>query len=619
VLGLKTRKENTPRPVRRRGLSLSGRLARALSLFMVPLAFVTFQLVAEQQKAIAFASAERLGVACLEPVADAEFFLHAPSSAVDRAAIEERLVAARDQCGARLGVEAGFDAAIVDFRSGAASAEALHSLRTLRRDIGDRSNLILDPDLDSYYVMDVIVAAAPAVLEALTAVGREREALAGRSGSSDRLAVAVSLYQVAQAELEFSLDAALRGASDDRLRASLADVRTKAREAGDAFAAEFLARAELSLRGRTDVEVSQAHAADALAGLRAVASAELDRLLSERIARFERSRFVTLLVAFALFGAALAITIIMLRRGVVHPIVGLTKAIRALAEGDYESPVPLQNLRDEVGEIARALEVLRGVARDKIAADAARLSAESANQAKSRFIANMSHELRTPLNAVIGFTEMVIEDIAPDSPQAEDLRRVTAAAAHLLSLINDILDLAKIEAGRHELHLAAFPVPALVEEVMNVAAPLAAKSGAKMRWRVEASVLQGVSDERRLKQCLLNLVSNACKFAEGKTVDVSVSRSQTEAGAMLMFRVADTGRGMTPEQLDRVFRPFEQADSSIELRHGGTGLGLSITRTLARALGGDVRLESTFGVGTVAHLSVRDQADGAGLVTASAA
>ena len=359
----------------------------------------------------------------------------------------------------------------------------------------------------------------------------------------------------------------------------------------------------MPLRGRVNLVQAEAAAATSLVAMGDIVSAELDRLLSERIKRFQNERTVTLLLAFALFGAALATTIVMLRQGVVLPIAQLTNAIRSLAEGGYDRVVPLQERGDEVGEIARALEVLREVARSKIEVDAARLAAEGANKAKSQFIANMSHELRTPLNAIIGYTELVLEELELDTQQQNiaDLRRVTASATHLLALINDILDLAKIESGREEAAFSIIDPGQVAEDVISVNAPLAKKTRTSLAWRNDEDVGSIQSDPRRLKQCLFNLVSNACKFTQDGHVEVSATRE----GDLVVFRVKDNGIGMSAEHVARVFQPFQQADSSIAVRYGGTGLGLSITRELARMLGGDVWFESAPGAGTTAFLSVR--------------
>jgi signal transduction histidine kinase/CheY-like chemotaxis protein/HAMP domain-containing protein len=231
--------------------------------------------------------------------------------------------------------------------------------------------------------------------------------------------------------------------------------------------------------------------------------------------------------------------------------------------------------------------------------DRSRHNAEKANQVKSEFLANMSHELRTPLNAIIGYSQILTEDAEDEgnTSAAADLRKIESAGNHLLQLINDVLDLSKIEAGRMELFLERFDVAMLVQEVRLIVEPLAARHDVRLRNEVAPDVGMMRSDVTKVKQSLLNLLSNACKFAEKGEVALRVDRPAEHAG-FLRFTVSDTGIGMTEEQIGRLFQAFSQADSSTTRRYGGTGLGLAITRSFVRMLGGDVSVRSTPGEGS---------------------
>ncbi len=227
--------------------------------------------------------------------------------------------------------------------------------------------------------------------------------------------------------------------------------------------------------------------------------------------------------------------------------------------------------------------------------------AEEADRAKNLFIATMSHELRTPLNAIIGFSEMLVEE-AEDEGRASavtDLKKIQSAGKHLLTIINDILDYSKIQAGKMELLREAFDPTAVVREVVEMSQPLAEKGGNVLKVVCPAGLGTMNGDVTRLRQCLFNLLSNACKFTEKGTVTLEASRQDAEGG-WLTFNVSDTGIGMTPEQLAKVTAeaPFTQADASTTRKYGGTGLGLTITRRLCQMMGGDVGAASEVGKGT---------------------
>jgi signal transduction histidine kinase len=214
----------------------------------------------------------------------------------------------------------------------------------------------------------------------------------------------------------------------------------------------------------------------------------------------------------------------------------------------------------------------------------------------------MSHELRTPLNAIIGYSEMVQEEVEElGQPElASDLTKIRTAGRHLLALINDILDLSKIEAGKMELFLETFEIRTLVDEVATTVRPLVEKN--TNRLVLDVAPLPGTmhADLTKVRQMLLNLLSNACKFTERGTITMAVVREHDEAagGDTVVLRVSDTGVGMTRAQMDRLFEAFAQAEASTTSKYGGTGLGLAITKRFSQMMGGDVTVQSELGKGS---------------------
>jgi signal transduction histidine kinase/CheY-like chemotaxis protein len=231
---------------------------------------------------------------------------------------------------------------------------------------------------------------------------------------------------------------------------------------------------------------------------------------------------------------------------------------------------------------------------------AARDAADEANRTKSSFLANMSHELRTPLNAIIGLTDMMVGNATRFGTEKalEPLRRVHRAGTHLLGLINQVLDLSKIEAGKLELNLESVSIPPLVEEVIGTARPLAEQNKNRLSVECPSDLPPIEADAMRVRQILLNLLSNACKFTKDGSIILRVLQVVHQGHDCIAFAVADSGIGMTPEQLGRLFEEFSQGDVTTARQYGGTGLGLAITRRLCQMMGGDVSVTSEVGKGT---------------------
>ena len=313
-----------------------------------------------------------------------------------------------------------------------------------------------------------------------------------------------------------------------------------------------------------------------------------------------------------------------LSRRLTGPITHLTEVATRMAGGDYAAAGldRLVNRADELGALSRTLRKMGAEIQERerslkdwnanlseivnqrtadleaavVDAQRAREEAENANRTKSAFLANMSHELRTPMNAIIGYSEMLIEDLE-DSGQTEmteDLRKIHSSGKHLLGLINDILDLSKIEAGRMTLFNETFDIARVIAEVKDTVQPLVAKNSNQLK--VELGPALGVmhSDLTKFRQILFNLLSNASKFTEQGEIRLRVHRERDG----LTFAVRDSGIGMTAEQLGKIFEAFTQADASTTRKYGGTGLGLAITRRFCEMLGGSISVRSEPGAGS---------------------
>jgi signal transduction histidine kinase/CheY-like chemotaxis protein len=281
--------------------------------------------------------------------------------------------------------------------------------------------------------------------------------------------------------------------------------------------------------------------------------------------------------------------------GRIHLMLGETDSqwterwVRFLYSVGNQLGMSLQRLRVEHENERMNAELI--IARDQ---------ALEASRTKTVFLANMSHELRTPMNAILGYSDMLIEDAGTMSTQeiASDLAKIRNAGKHLLALINDVLDLSKIESGKMTIHHESFLVKDLVQDVVSTMETLSAKNGNKIAIQCPSSIGAMYSDSMKVRQSLMNLLANACKFSHKSVIELDVSTRSHQGDEYVLIAVSDRGIGMSTEQMAKLFQAFVQADDSTTRKFGGTGLGLTISRRLCEMLGGDIRVSSILGIGS---------------------
>lgn len=601
-------------------LSIGEKILLALALATAPLALMTWRLAETYTPAIMAAENERAGLRYLQAIGAAQrgvaAFVHDGGIRIDSSVLGD---VSRVLQNAESRYGEAFDTTELSAqilqrlvsRSRAEAIEAEGLLKELARQVSERSGLAADGAGDARVFRDLALDWAPALRTELTAVAAQIEAAGSRRLSDAEAGDVLRAVGALEASLR-PFDALATAAAADPDLQSLSESIRDARRSASLLTQSLLGQARA---GRLDPARWGPHlrnALTALASLEREARTGLGRRIDARSDRVRSEQFGALLFGGFWLVGAFGATLFVLHRTVVRPVRRLVDTTASLVGGDYEVDIRQQERGDEVGSIARFLEMFRDMARSRTTAEVARQTAENASLAKSQFIANMSHELRTPLNAVIGYAEILLEEAEerPHASEVADLNRILAAARHLLSLMNDILDVSKIEAGRMKLAVEEVDPNMVADDVADAVRPLVEKNGSTLALVLpDAAGNNFRTDPLKLRQCLMNLLSNAAKFTKNGQIKLTVEPFIWNGSPALRFVVTDTGIGMTRAQMSRLFQPFMQGDESITREYGGTGLGLMLTKHMAQLLGGDVSVVSEKERGSTFTLWVTEQGE----------
>jgi signal transduction histidine kinase len=602
-------------------LNTDAKIAATLACLAAPAVIMWFALADEKSKDIAFIEREREGVRVLRFLDGAEAasarFVRLGGFESDKAVISDAIsytgVAARF-ANSEPAMARGLARAIAsleevrDAESDSARAEANRragqALNWLSQAIGAESGISFDADPDLRLPLELRNDRAREFAFHLALMGQAAERGWRRNAETASLLGALEDDRESLRELSRrAVDALAAEANAPTLGIEL--------ERFDDALARLIAITPEVRNGR-DIAFLRAmrDASAALETLERSALDAVDASLAERQATLERDRAARLLCAALLILAFLSLGYLFARRALAAPLRQLVETTAALSTGQTDIEIAQQERGDEIGEIARYLAASNTFIAARIDAQAGQRSAERALKAQSHFLTAMTHELRTPLNAIIGYGEMLLEDAeAHGADEAKDLAQLLGSAHHLLGLVSDVIDLSIIANGDLELHTTTFDPLELMKSTACKSQALADANHTTIEIAELRPMAPFRGDPARLGQCLHNLISNAAKFTKQGSVNVRAEQYVRDGRRALRFVVTDTGCGIKQSQLPRLFDAFSQGANGFSRSHDGMGLGLALTQKLARAMGGDVSVQSELGKGSAFTLWVVEAAD----------